>query len=315
MADTPRQDVTPDGDAMEEGEGWLDATWVVLSAGALPGLPGRVRRGERRFVLLHPAHGMAILDTWSAWSAARALSNEAIAASLDAELILEGFLRRFDPRLPVRRIHLAQSELPRLAGVVARSYAGTPALELPVSWMDAVRSTLAVPQPPIYRAAPAIPSRRIARRSRLAAGVATLLAAGVVGLLNADGHDAARRGPTAPIMAETAAHPRTAGAPPAPEAAAVTPPSMGASRAVDQADPLGGATPGSTGSSPARVVTAAAEERTADGPTATAPQRSGRSRRVAPPTGPSRYTQGWMPNSSGSFIRQQSLQYATANGG
>lgn len=330
MTDIPSQDATPDGDAVEEGAGWLDATWVVLSARALPGLPGRARRGERRFVLLHPAHGMAILDTWSAWSAARTLSNEGIAASLDAELILEGFLRRFDPRLPVRRIHLAQSELPRLAGVVARSYAGTPRLALPPSWMDAVRSTLAVPQPPTYRVEPAIPPRRIARRSRLAAGVAALVAAGAVGLLNADGDDAARRGSTAPIVAETAvpepapflaARPSTAGAQPAPETAVLTPPSMGAGRTLGHADPLQGATPGSTGSSPAavqnsaRVFTAAAVERAADGPTAIAPQRMGRSRRIARPTSSSRYTQGWMPNSSGSFIRQQSLQYATANGG
>lgn len=315
MTDTPRQDAPPDGDAMDEGAGWLDATWVVLSAAALPGLPGRVRRGERRFVLLHPAHGIAILDTWSAWSAARALSNEAIAASLDAELMLEGFLRRLDPRLPVRRIHLAQSELSRLAGVVARSYAGTPPLELPVSWMDAVRSTLAVPQPQAYRPEPAIPPRRIAGRSRLAAGIAALVAAGAVGLLKADGHDVARRGPTAPIVAEVAlpqgAASRTALAVAVPEPA----------RPLGQTDPLQGATPGNTGSPPAvlqdsaPVLTATAEQRAADGPTAAAPQRTGRSRRIAQPTAPSRYTQGRMLNSSGSFIRQQSLQYATANGG
>lgn len=343
MADTPRQDSIPAGDPADEGAGWLDATWVVLPAGALPGLPGRARRGERRFVLLHPARGIAILDTWSAWSATRASSNEEMAASLDAELTLVGFLRRFDPRLPVRRIHMAQAELPHLAGVLSRSYAGTPPLELPESWMDAVQSTLAVPQPPHDRAWRATRLHRIAGRSRLAAGIAALAAAGAVRLLTADGYDVGQRRQTAPIAAETgapqvaasrttlaiaapepapllAAQSRTASAEPAAEPAAITPP-PGAGRTVGQTDLLPGTPPGGAESTPAalpdpaRILTAAAVERAADRPAAVAPKRFGRSRRFDRPTVPSRFTQGWMPNSSGSFIWWQSQQYATGNGG
>src|SRR5688572_27283609 len=62
MAATASQDAVPPGEPMHEGGGWLDADWVVLPAEALPGLPGRTLPEERRFVLLHPARGMAILD-------------------------------------------------------------------------------------------------------------------------------------------------------------------------------------------------------------------------------------------------------------
>jgi hypothetical protein len=299
---------TPDGDAVDRGAGWLDAAWEVLAAGALPRLPGRPRRGERRFVLLHPAHGLAILDTWSAWSASTPVSDQEMAAALDAELTLTDFLRRFDPRLPVRRIHMAQAELPRLAGVVARSYAGTPPLELPEAWMDAVRSTLGMPQPPTDRAEVAIPPRRIAGRLRLAAGIAALVAAGAVGLLQTVGDDLAQRGRTAPVVAE-AGTPQVA-APPATLAVA-----------VPEAAPLPGTASGDAESSPAMlpdplpVLVAAPAERAADMPAAMVPQPAARSRRTARSTAPSRLTQGRMPNSSGSFIWRQSQQYATGNGG
>jgi hypothetical protein len=336
-----RQDAVPPVEAVDEGEGWLDASWVVLPAEVLPGLPGRTLAGERRFVLLHPARGMAILDLWSP---VKTLSDEEITASLDAEITLAGFLRRFDPRLPVRRIHLAHAELHRLAGAVARSYAGTPPLELPESWMDAVRSTLAVPQTPMDRAGLAIPRRRIAGRYRLAAGIAALVTAGAVGLLAVDADDVAPRAQPAPIAAEAstprapasptmlaiavpeqapfpAAPPRPASAEPRPEPAAVTPPSPVAGRIGVQADPLQGAAPGSAEPSPAvppdtaRVDAAAAAEGAADRPSAVPPQRIGRPGRIARPAVPARFSQGSMPNSSGSFIRQQSQQYATGNGG
>lgn len=343
MATTASQDAVPPGEPMHEGGGWLDADWVVLPAEALPGLPGRTLPEERRFVLLHPARGMAILDLWAP-TRARPLSDEEVTASLDAEITLAGFLRRLDPRLPVRRIHLAQAELPRLAGAIARSYAGTPPLELPESWMDAVRSTLAVPQPPADQAARAMRRRRMAGRYRLAAGIAALVTVGAVGWLAAGGQDDTQQAASAPNLAEAsvpqaaasrmrldaavpqpapipAAPPGTASAELRPEPAAAAPPSAATGRTGVQAAALQAAAPEDAGPppamppDPARIAAEAAEQGAAEEPAAMPPQPVRRSRRITRRAAPERYSQGWIPNSSGSFIRQQSQQYATGNGG
>jgi hypothetical protein len=384
MAATASQDAAPAGEPMNESGGWLDPSWVVLPAETLPGLPGEPRAGERRFVLLHPAHGIAILDLWSSVAALPELE---VAAALDAELALAGFLRRHDPRLPVRRIYLAQEALPQLAGVVARAYAGASTLNLPEAWIDAVRGTLAVPQKPAGRAAWRMPRLRMAGRYRLAAGIALLLTAGVVGLLAAGGHvieqraqpvaDAANApGRTAsatpplaasagPLAARAAiAPPAAAGPPPAtpPDpvraAAAPAPPAARAASAPPAAADLPSATlpdparaaaapaplepalsPATSTASagppaaraaiapppaseplpemppdPARTAEAAVEEDATDRPVAAPPRPVRRQARPVRRAAPARYSQGWVPNSGGSFIRQQSLQYATGNG-
>lgn len=399
MAAATSQDAAPAGDLMDGG--WLDAGWVTLPAEALPGLPGEPRTGERRFVLLHPAHGIAILDLWSSVAALPELE---VAASLDAELALAGFLRRHDPRLPVRRIYLAQAALPQLTEVVARAYAGAPPLELPEGWIDAVRGRLAEPQRPTSLAARRLPRLRMAGRYRLAAGIAALLTAGVVGLLAAGGHVGGQRAQpvaeatSAPATAATltAAVPEAAPAEPArspatpPLAASAGPPAAAEPPAAMPPDParvaavpapaepaLSPATPPPAVSAgppaaraaivppvaveplpavtpdPARIAAAPASPatpqpagnagppaasaatapppawrpapimppnpaRTAEGPTyrpSAAPPRSTRQQpRAVRRAAPARYSQGRTPSSGGSFIRQQSLQYATGNG-
>lgn len=166
--------------APQEGRHWLDATWTVLPAEALPGLPGGTHSGKRRFVLLHPVRGIAILDLWPSAEVAQ----EAMPEALDAELRLAGFLRRLDPRLPALRIHLAEAALPNLAKVLARAYAGTGPLELPEgdAWIAAVQSSLAAP-PVAVAARP----RRLAGRHRLAAGFAAVAMLAAFGLFFADG--------------------------------------------------------------------------------------------------------------------------------
>lgn len=372
MAATISQDAAPAGDPMDESKGWLDAGWVVLPAETLPGLPGEPRAGERRFVLLHPAHGIAILDLWSSVAALPELE---VAASLDAEVALAGFLRRHDPRLPVRRIYLTQAALPQLTGVVARAYAGTPPLDLPEGWIDAVRGSLAVPQKPAGRAARRMPRLRMAGRYRLAAGIAALLTAGVVGLLAAGGHVAGERvqpvaeeggapGSTAPATTLAVAVPEPAPAEPAlspatpppesagplPARAAVAPPpvaepppamlpdpariaaaaapaapvfstaapppeSVGPPAASVAAPPPAAEPAPAVQPDPARTAAATVEEDTTDRPVAAPPRSVRRQPRPVRRAAPAPYAQGRMLNSSGSFIRQQSLQYATGNGG
>lgn len=176
-----RQGATPIGEpAPQAGRHWLDAEWTVLPAEALPGLPGGTQSGKRRFVLLHPVRGIAILDLWSSAEVAQ----EAMPEALDAELLLAGFLRRLDPRLPALRIHLAEAELPNLAKVLARTYAGTGPLELPEgdAWIAAVQASLAA-SPAVAAARP----RRLASGHRLAAGFAVLAMLAAFGLVFADG--------------------------------------------------------------------------------------------------------------------------------
>lgn len=176
-----RQGATSIGEpAPREGRHWLDAEWTVLPAEALPGLPGSAQSGKRRFVLLHPVRGIAILDLWPS----AGVTQEAVPESLDAELQLAGFLRRLDPRLPALRIHLAEAELPKLAKVLARAYAGTGPLELPEgdAWMEAVQASLAAPP-----TAAAAKPRRLASRHRLtAAGFAAVAMLAAFGLFFAD---------------------------------------------------------------------------------------------------------------------------------
>lgn len=176
-----RQGATPIGEpAPQAGRHWLDAEWTVLPAEALPGLPGGTQSGKRRFVLLHPVRGIAILDLWSSAEVAQ----EAMPESLDAELLLAGFLRRLDPRLPALRIHLAEAELPNLAKVLARTYAGTGPLELPEgdAWIAAVQASLAASP-----AAAAARPRRPASGHHLAAGFAAVAMLAAFGLFFADG--------------------------------------------------------------------------------------------------------------------------------
>lgn len=176
-----RQGATPIGEpAPQEGRHWLDAAWTVLPAETLPGLPGSPPSGKRRFVLLHPVRGIAILDLWPSAEVAHEASPE----SLDAELQLAGFLRRLDPRLPALRIHLAEAELPNLPKVLARTYAGTGPLELPEgdAWIAAVQTSLTAPP-----AAAAARPRRLASRHRLAAGLAAVAMLAGFGLFFADG--------------------------------------------------------------------------------------------------------------------------------
>lgn len=176
-----RQGATPIGaPAPQEGRHWLDAEWTVLPAVALPGLPGGSCSGKRRFVLLHPVRGIAILELWPSAGAP-----EEAPESLDAELQLASFLRRLDPRLPALRIHLAEAELPNLAKVLARVYAGTGPLELPEgdAWIEAVQASLAAPVP----AATAAHPRRLAPWHHLAAGFAAVAMLAAFGLFFADG--------------------------------------------------------------------------------------------------------------------------------
>jgi hypothetical protein len=167
--------------APQEGRHWLNPEWTVLPAEALPGLPRGTHSGKRRFVLLHPVRGLAILDLWSPAEVAR----EAVPESLDAELELAGFLRRLDPRLPALRIHLAEAALPSLAKVLARTYAGTGPLELPEgdAWIAAVQTSLAAPAPTVTTALP----RHLARRHHLAAGLAVLAMLAAFGQFSGDG--------------------------------------------------------------------------------------------------------------------------------
>lgn len=278
MAAATSQDAAPAGDLMDGG--WLDAGWVTLPAEALPGLPGEPRTGERRFVLLHPTHGIAILDLWSSVAALPELE---VAASLDAELALAGFLRRHDPRLPVRRIYLAQAALPQLTGVMARAYAGVPPLELPEGWIDAVRGRLAVPQKPAGLTA-RMPRLRMAGRYRLAAGIAALLTAGVVGLLAAGGHVGGQRAqPVAeaagtPAVAATLAAAVPEPAPAEPALSPATPPPavstgpLAASTAT--APPAAAEPPAAMPPDPARVAAAPAPAEPALPPAAAPPAAS-----------------------------------------
>ncbi|MBR0646131.1 hypothetical protein [Plastoroseomonas hellenica] len=210
-----RQGATPIGEpGPQEGRHWLDAEWTVLPAEALPGLPGAPRCGKRRFVLLHPVRGVAILDIWPS-----AGVPEETPESLDAELQLAGFLRRLDPRLPALRIHLAETELPNLPKVLARTYAGTGPLELPEgdAWIAAVHASLAAPVPAAGRARP----RRLARRHHLAAGFAVLAMLTGFGLFFADGQIFAED--TQPSLAPTSAFAGVGQAPSGPDEARPAP--------------------------------------------------------------------------------------------
>ncbi|HEY4253625.1 MAG TPA: hypothetical protein VGM87_20625 [Roseomonas sp.] len=326
--------------------GWLDANWVVLPAETLPGLPGTARPEERRFVLLHPARGMTILDLWSV---ARDRTEEAASVGLDAELRLASFLRRFDPRLPVRRIHLAQAALPQLAAVVARSHAGAPPLELPESWMGAVRSMLSAHDDPspasAYPGGAAMSRRLMVGGTRLAACIA-LLAVAAVGLLAVAGRQGAEAPPGAPIAVAAADtlpaapvtyaprsmdrmpagsigtdpgindHSRDAEAepPPMPAAAARPPVAMPPEASVDiAAAPMlpDASSLSEAAASPAHPGMVAARSGTGT----VAPDPVGRPHRIARRAMPTHYSRGGTPNARGSFIRQQSEQYATSNGG
>lgn len=147
---TPAAAPSP-GPARVGGWPWLSMEWVVRSADTLPGLPAGASPEARRFLVLHAAHGVVILDLWRP---ADLPPGEAVPplppAALDAEFRLAGFLRRFDPRLPAHRIHLAEPELPRLAEVLARAFAEAEPLQLPggESWVGAVQAALAAPPPP-----------------------------------------------------------------------------------------------------------------------------------------------------------------------
>jgi hypothetical protein len=187
----------------------LGAGWIVLPAGALPGLPGSAMPEDRRFVLLHPARGVTVLDLFPA------AASRPRPGWLEAELLLAGFLRRFDPRLPVHRIHLAEPELPQLHGVLARAFARSEPLDLPGgdAWMGAVQATLAA-SPLQAGAARRRPAGRRGRRYRRAA--AALFLAGAAAALPGD---AARL--TAPEPG-----PAAISAPPLPQVARVDPPPL-----------------------------------------------------------------------------------------
>ncbi|MBR0647994.1 hypothetical protein, partial [Plastoroseomonas hellenica] len=137
--------VPTQGPARDDGWRPLAAGWVVLPTDRLAGFPAGARPRERRFLLMHPAYGIVVLELWSAGIAPG--DAPLAGAWLEAELRLAGFLRRFDPRLPICRIHLAVPELPHLVGVLARAFAGTEPLRLPCgdAWMGAVQAALAAP--------------------------------------------------------------------------------------------------------------------------------------------------------------------------
>lgn len=206
--------VPNEGPARDDGWRPLAAGWVVLPTDRLAGFPAGARPRERRFLLMHADYGIVVLELWSAGAAPGGAPPTA--AWLEAELRLAGFLRRFDPRLPIRRIHLATPELPRLVGVLTRAFAGTEPLRLPCgdAWMGAVQATLAAA--PGAAPAPAAASRpraypRPARWRGVAAGAAGTIALGgvvVAALLLAEG----RPGPEPP-RAGTGEGPAVAAAP------------------------------------------------------------------------------------------------------
>lgn len=153
--------VPPAGPARAGGWPWLAMEWVVRSADTLPGLPAGAGPEARRFLILHAAHGVVILDLWRPAARPTGMVSPLPPAALDAELRLAGFLRRFDPRLPTHRIHLAEPELPRLAEVLACAFAEAEPLQLAGgdSWVGAVQAALAA-------APPSAPVARLPRRPR-----------------------------------------------------------------------------------------------------------------------------------------------------
>jgi hypothetical protein len=198
-----------DGTVPEREGGWrrLAAGWVVQPTGRLAGFPAGSRAQDRRFLLLHADYGVTLLDLWS--PAGAPPPGPAASGWLEAELRLAAFLRRFDPRLPIRRLHLAEAELPALPGVLARAVAELEPLSLPGgdAWMAAVQDMLeAVPAtgpPSLPRPAPrrlSLPSRRHGLAVAAIAAVA-LIGLGGLAALPLLGGDAARRAiPTAEVM-------------------------------------------------------------------------------------------------------------------
>ncbi|HEY4250107.1 MAG TPA: hypothetical protein VGM87_02850 [Roseomonas sp.] len=173
----------------------LTAGWLVLPTDRLTGFPTGEGPGERRFLLMHADYGAAVLDLWSPEAAPPGSDMPVTRACLDAQIRLATFLRRFDPRLPIRRIHLAEPELPRLTGVLARAFAGMEPLRLGDggAWMGAVQDALAAP-PAIAPPPPPAPRPRAPRRLGLAIGSTFALGAtAALALLIADGS------PTAPM--------------------------------------------------------------------------------------------------------------------
>jgi hypothetical protein len=166
--------------------GWqpVAAGWVMQPTARLAGFPAGGPLRERRFLLMHGDHGLVVLDLWAPGAASPDAPGP---GSLAAELRLATFLRRFDPRLPVRRLHLAEPELPALPRLLARTVAGAEPLDLPGghAWMAAVQAMLAAAPEALPVAAPArrpVPRPRRALNWPLAIGGAAI-AATALGLL------------------------------------------------------------------------------------------------------------------------------------
>lgn len=168
---------------------WLGMDWVVRSADTLPGLPRGIG-AERRFLVLHPAHGVIILDLWRRAECPLGADAQPLPPNaLEAEARLASFLRRLDPRLPVHRIHLMELELPRLSDVLDRAFAEAEPLALlgGDSWVGAVQAALAAPQPLALAARSPQQQRLVAgrhppRASRAAIGIAATVVMIAIGV-------------------------------------------------------------------------------------------------------------------------------------